>query len=77
MWVKHDLAFLDITVFLEETSDFGLGKARVNAGDEKVRARVDCTVILRRAAIVLGWTTGKLSERSNNQKRGCTDRLST
>jgi hypothetical protein len=57
VWVKHDLAFLDITVFLEETSDLRLGKARVDTGDEKVGARVDCAVILRRTAIVLGWAT--------------------
>jgi hypothetical protein len=57
--IKHDLALLDITVFLEETSDFLLGKARVDTGDEEVGAWVDCTVILGRATLVLDRTTGR------------------
>ena len=59
--IKHDLALLNITVFLEEASDFLLGETRVDTSDEEVGAWVDCTIILgRRAAgipIVLGWTT--------------------
>jgi hypothetical protein len=59
--VKHDLALLNITVFLEEAGNFLLGQTWVDTSDEKVGARVDCTIILgRRAAgipIVLGWTT--------------------
>jgi len=55
--VKHDLALLDITVLLKETSDLGLVETRVDAGDEEVGAWVDSTVILRRrTAIVLGAT---------------------
>jgi hypothetical protein len=57
--VKHDLALLDITVFLKETSDLLLRKARVNARDEEVGAWIDCTVILRRAALILGRTTDR------------------
>ena len=57
MGIKHDLALLDITVFLEETGDFLLGKARVDTSDEEVGARVDSTIILRSATITLGRTT--------------------
>jgi hypothetical protein len=51
VWVKHDLAFLNLTVLLEETSNFSLRETRVDASDEKVRARIDGTIILGR------WTT--------------------
>jgi hypothetical protein len=59
MGVKHDLALLDITVFLEETSDFLFREARVNTGDEEVGSRVDRTIILRSTAICLGRATVK------------------
>jgi hypothetical protein len=59
MGIKHDLAFFNIAVFLEETSDLLLGKARVDAGDEEVGARVDCTVILGRAALIFGRSAGR------------------
>jgi hypothetical protein len=57
--IKHDLALLDITVFLKETSDFLLGKARVNTGNEEVRAGINCAVILGRTALILGRTTAR------------------
>ncbi len=57
--IKHDLTLLDITVFLKETSDLLLGKARVNASDEEVGAWVDSTIILRRAALILRRTTDR------------------
>jgi hypothetical protein len=57
MGIKHDLALLDITVFLEETSNFGLSETRVDAGDEEVGAWVDRAVILRSSAFVLGRAT--------------------
>jgi hypothetical protein len=53
MGVKHDLALLDVTVFLEETSDLLLRKARVDTSDEEVGAWVDCTIILRGTALAL------------------------
>jgi len=34
MGVKHDLALLDISVFLEEEGDFALGELGVNTSDE-------------------------------------------
>lgn len=55
--IKHDLALLDITVFLEETSDLLLGQARVDTGDEEVGAWVDCTIILGRATLALDGTS--------------------
>jgi hypothetical protein len=55
MRVKHDLAFLNLTVLLEEASNFSLGETRVDASDEKVRTRIDSTIILgRRATVILG-----------------------
>jgi hypothetical protein len=55
--IKHDLTFLDITVLLEETSDFLLRETRMNASNKEVGARVDCTIIRRRTAIILWWAT--------------------
>jgi hypothetical protein len=57
--IKHDLALLDITIFLEETSDLLFGQARVDTGDEKIGAWVHCTVVLGRATLVLDRTTGR------------------
>jgi hypothetical protein len=59
MGIKHDLAFLNIAVFLEETSDLLLGETRVDTGDEEVGAWVDCAVILGRATLILGRTTDR------------------
>jgi hypothetical protein len=36
MRIKHDLALLYITIFLEETGDFGLRETRMDASDEEV-----------------------------------------
>jgi hypothetical protein len=55
MGVKHDLAFLDVTILLEEAGHLCLGQAWVNTRHEKVGAWVDSTVILRRTTITLGW----------------------
>ena len=49
--VKHDLAFLNFTILLEEASNFSLGETRMDASNKKVGARIDSTVILGR------WTT--------------------
>jgi hypothetical protein len=53
--VKHDLALLNLTILLEEASNFSLRETRVDASDEKVRTRVDSTIILGRwATVTLG-----------------------
>lgn len=44
--VDHDRAALDITIFLEKTRNVGLGQTGVNAGDEKVGASVDRTLLI-------------------------------
>lgn len=54
MGIKHDLALLDVAIFLEETGDLLLRKARVDAGDEEVGAWVDGTIIAGWTALVLG-----------------------
>lgn len=41
MWVAHDVALFDLSVFLEETGHLFFGQFRVNAGDEEIRARID------------------------------------
>lgn len=38
--IAHDAASFDITVLLEQATDFLLGQTRVNAGNKKVGARV-------------------------------------
>lgn len=51
VWVKHDLALLNLTVLLEKTSDLGLGETWVDTSHEQVRPWVD-------GAIILTTTTG-------------------
>lgn len=55
VWVKHDLALLNITVLLKETSDLLLGKTWVNARNKKVRTWVDSAVILRWSSAAVSW----------------------
>jgi hypothetical protein len=57
MGVKHDLALLNITVFLEETSNLLLRQTRMDTGDEQVGTWVDGAIILRSTTITLGRTT--------------------
>lgn len=57
MRVKHNLALLNLTVFLEQASDLNLRKARVNASNEQVGAGIDGAVILRRWAAIVLWAT--------------------
>ena len=52
VWVKHDLALLNLTVLLEKTSDFGLGETWVNTSHEQVRPWVDSAIIL---TATTGW----------------------
>lgn len=46
MGVAHDLALLNLTVFLEKAGDLRFGQTRVNTSDEEVRARVDRTIVI-------------------------------
>ena len=55
VWVKHDLALLNITILLEETSDLLLGKTWVDAGNENVGTRVNSTVVLRWSTTTISW----------------------
>jgi hypothetical protein len=66
--IKHDLALLDITVFLEEAGNFSLSETRVNAGDEQVGAWVDSAIILGRTTIVLGRAAEEGSFRMRNRE---------
>jgi hypothetical protein len=58
VWIKHDLALLDLTILLEQASDLGLGETWVDAGDEQVRSRVHGAIVLRRRSTVVLWATG-------------------
>lgn len=53
MWVTHDVALLDLSILLEQTGDFILAQAWVDAGDEEVGARVSGLVVV--AVVALGW----------------------
>jgi len=55
--IKHDLALLNITIFLEETGNFCLGETRMNAGNEQVGTWVDCAIILRSTTVAFGRAT--------------------
>jgi hypothetical protein len=44
--VTHDVALLDVAILLEQTSDFVLSEAGMNAGHEEVRAGVARVVVL-------------------------------
>jgi hypothetical protein len=57
VWVKHDLALLDVTVLLKETSDLLLGKAWVNSGNKEVGTWVNGTIIIGWSAATTTWTT--------------------
>ena len=67
MGIKHDLALLDITVFLKETRNLALGETRMDAGNEQIGARVDSAIILRRATIILGRATGDGKQRQRRE----------
>jgi len=54
MGIKHDLALLDITVFLEESGNLLLRETWMDAGDEQVGPWVDCAIILGSTTVVLG-----------------------
>jgi hypothetical protein len=58
--VPHDLAFLNLAILLEEALDLGLLDARVDAGDEKVRARVHALVVLVAIVVLGGSAAGRV-----------------
>jgi hypothetical protein len=55
--VEHDGAAFDIAVLLEETRDITLGQTRMDAGDEQIRAAVDCAffIDILHASVRWGW----------------------
>jgi hypothetical protein len=55
--IAHDLAFLDLAVFLEQPGDLSLSEFRVNAGHEEIRARIDSAVVVFSAVLILGTST--------------------
>jgi hypothetical protein len=56
MGIAHDLALLDITIFLEHFRNLGFCQSRMNAGYKEVWARVDCAIVI----LMLGtrWILG-------------------
>jgi hypothetical protein len=46
VWIPHDVAFLDLTIFLEQLSNISLGQTRMDASDEEVSARVHGTFVI-------------------------------
>lgn len=62
--VAHDLAFFNVAILLEHLGDLSFGQLGVDAGNEKVGARVDSTVVVvTRSRYVLhvavAMTTGR------------------
>ena len=53
VWVKHDLALLNLTVLLEKTSDLSLGETWVDTSNKQVRSWVGGTIVW--AAATTGW----------------------
>jgi len=45
VWIAHNAAVLDFTVFFKETLDLRLGKSWRDTSDEKVRALVGSLVL--------------------------------
>jgi hypothetical protein len=76
MRIKHNLALLNVSVFLEEAGDFVLRELGVNAGNEQVGTWVHCAIVLGRATIVLWRTTTSCQRAKKYVKRLNTDRLS-
>lgn len=54
--VLHDLAFLNLSIFLEEAGHFGLGEPGMNTGDEEVGTRVNGSVFILAAIVLLRAT---------------------
>lgn len=59
MGILHDLALLDLAVFLEEAGDFRLGEAGMNSGNEEVGTRVNGAIFVLAAILVLVTTDDK------------------
>lgn len=58
--VTHDLALLNITILLKETRNLFFEKTWVDTSNEKVRAWVDCTIILRAWSTIVLWSAASL-----------------
>jgi hypothetical protein len=43
--ISHDIALLDLSIFLEETCHVNLTETWVNAGDEEVGSRVGSEIV--------------------------------
>ena len=73
VWVTHNVALLDPSVLLEKDSDFFLGQARVDAGDEEVGALVDITGVSATRAATLGAVAvaAAVLARRGNVTGGC------
>lgn len=69
VWIKHDLALLDVAVLLEETGDLLLRKTRVDTSHKEIGPGVDGSIIRGRTTIVLGRPAGGLSGDCLEQKR--------
>lgn len=59
--VAHDVALLDIAVFLEQTGDLLLGQAGVDASDEEVGSGVDGFIIATVARLWRRSTASRIS----------------
>ncbi|KAG9796199.1 hypothetical protein KCU88_g431, partial [Aureobasidium melanogenum] len=71
MRIKHDRAALNFTVLLEETSNIGFSEARMDSGDEKIGASIDCAFIfgIFHACIRRGWGAMMLLVMRPKQKK--------
>jgi hypothetical protein len=48
VWVAHDVALLDLTIFLEQTRNLLLAQTGMNTGDEEIGARVAAAIVSAR-----------------------------
>jgi hypothetical protein len=56
MGIKHDLALLNVTVLLKETSNLDFSEARMDTSNKEIRSGVNSTIILRRTTVTLSRT---------------------
>jgi hypothetical protein len=67
--IFHDLALLDLTVLLKEAGNLCLLEARVDTGDEEVRARVDGTIIIVLGLLILHGSTASSGQRPVRKRK--------
>jgi hypothetical protein len=60
--VTHDLASLDFTVLLKETSDLSFSEARINTSNEQIRTPIDGLVIV---SVTFGASVARRGAASN------------